>query len=106
MSISAGTITNTNATEPLLVLGPFCGIGSTAIACKRLGVSFVGFEIGKQYIDYAIERVMGEDGIHGSSAGNNNHTVTLDSLIASPGIKERPQNFRLEMEMRNLLLLH
>jgi site-specific DNA-methyltransferase (adenine-specific) len=38
------TTTTTNATKPLLVLDPFCDIGSTAIACKRLGASFVGFE--------------------------------------------------------------
>ena len=33
--------------ENILVADPFCGLGSTAIACKRLGVSFVGFEIDK-----------------------------------------------------------
>ena len=65
----------------LLVLDPFCGIGSTAIACKRLGASFVGFEIVKPYIDYAIERVTREDGIHGSSAGDNNYTASLDFLM-------------------------
>jgi site-specific DNA-methyltransferase (adenine-specific) len=67
--------TITNATKPLLVLDPFCGIGSTAIACKRLGASFVGFEIVKPHIDYAIERVTRGDGIHGSSTGDNNHTL-------------------------------
>jgi hypothetical protein len=75
----------------LLVLDPFCGIGSTAIACKRLGASFV--DLKKPYIDYAIERVTIEDGIHGSSAGNNNHTATLDFLIASPGIQEAAIEF-------------
>jgi site-specific DNA-methyltransferase (adenine-specific) len=79
--------------RPLLVLDPFCGIGSTAIACKKLGVSFVGFEIVKPYIDYAIEGVMREDGIHSSGADDNNHMATLDFLIASPGIQEAAIEF-------------
>ena len=63
----------------LLVLDPFCGTGTTAIACKRLGVNFIGFDIVEKYVKDAIERVRREDsGIHGSSAGDNNNTVTLD----------------------------
>jgi site-specific DNA-methyltransferase (adenine-specific) len=83
---SSSTIT-TDATKPLLVLDPFMGIGSTAIACKKLGVSFVGFEIGKQYIDYAIERATKDDSIHGSSVDDDNYTATLDFLIANPSIQ-------------------
>ena len=41
----------------LLVLDPFLGIGSTALAARRLGVSFVGFEIDKEYMDQAILRL-------------------------------------------------
>jgi site-specific DNA-methyltransferase (adenine-specific) len=40
-----------------LVADPFVGIGSTAVAAKRLGVSFVGFEIDRGYIDEAIARL-------------------------------------------------
>ena len=86
MCIKLHGLDSTNNTRSLLVLDPFMGIGSTAIACKKLGVSFIGFEIGKHYLDYAIERVTRE-GINGSSAGDNNHMATLDSLIASPGIE-------------------
>lgn len=32
-----------------LVMDPFMGIGNTAIACVELGVSFVGFEIDREY---------------------------------------------------------
>ena len=35
--------------KPLLVLDPFMGIGNTAIACARLGVDCVGFEIDPEY---------------------------------------------------------
>jgi len=40
-----------------LVADPFTGIGSTAVAASRLGVSFVGFEIDKEYLDVAIARL-------------------------------------------------
>ena len=40
-----------------MVIDPFMGIGSSAIAAKRLGVSFVGFEIDKEYLDATIARL-------------------------------------------------
>lgn len=40
-----------------LVVDPFVGIGSTAVAATRLGISFVGFEIDKGYLDTAISRL-------------------------------------------------
>jgi DNA modification methylase len=92
-------------TRPLLVLDPFCGIGSTAIACKKLGASFVGFEIVKPYVDYAIQRVTRGDGIHASSVGDNNHTTTLDFLISNiqvyneqPHISETSKQWEAEYE--------
>ena len=44
--------------KPKLVVDPFTGIGSTAAAAMRLGVSFVGFEIDKEYLDTAISRIL------------------------------------------------
>ena len=41
-----------------LVIDPFIGIGSTAVAAVRLGISFVGFEIDKAYLDAAIDRTI------------------------------------------------
>ncbi|HEX2014984.1 MAG TPA: site-specific DNA-methyltransferase [Nitrososphaera sp.] len=40
-----------------LVVDPFTGIGSTAVAALQLGVNFVGFEIDKDYLDASISRV-------------------------------------------------
>lgn len=40
-----------------LVLDPFMGIGSTGIACKKLGVSFIGFEIDEKYVKIAEKRL-------------------------------------------------
>ncbi len=40
-----------------LVLDPFLGLGSTAVACASLNLSFVGFEIDQFYLGEAIRRV-------------------------------------------------
>ena len=39
------------------VLDPFMGLGSTALAAKRLGVACVGFEIDQYYLDVARSRL-------------------------------------------------
>ena len=43
--------------ETKLVLDPFMGTGSTAVAAVRLGVRFIGFEIDTEYVQIAEERV-------------------------------------------------
>lgn len=40
-----------------LVMDPFLGLGNTAIACVRLGMPFVGYEIDRFYFAKSIERV-------------------------------------------------
>lgn len=45
----------------ILVVDPFCGTGSTAVACKRLCVSFIGFEIDEDYLNEAMKRVISEE---------------------------------------------
>ena len=35
---------------------PFLGLGHTAVACARLGVSFVGIEIDERYLQEAVAR--------------------------------------------------
>jgi site-specific DNA-methyltransferase (adenine-specific) len=40
-----------------LVLDPFMGLGSTAVAAVRLGLDFVGIEMDEYYLNEAIERV-------------------------------------------------
>jgi site-specific DNA-methyltransferase (adenine-specific) len=39
-----------------LVADPFLGLGSTAVACAQLGVSFVGIEMDEDYLKDAIAR--------------------------------------------------
>ena len=38
-------------------MDPFTGLGSTAVACARLGVNFVGSDIDESYLREAVERV-------------------------------------------------
>jgi DNA modification methylase len=40
-----------------LVLDPFLGSGTTAIACKKLGRHFIGIEQEGQYVDIANMRI-------------------------------------------------
>ncbi|KXB07550.1 modification methylase [candidate division MSBL1 archaeon SCGC-AAA382A20] len=41
----------------MVVLDPFMGIGSTAIAARKLGIDYVGFEIDPGYVQMAEEHV-------------------------------------------------
>jgi DNA modification methylase len=40
-------------------MDPFTGLGSTALACARLDVNFVGAELDEAYLAQAVERVKG-----------------------------------------------
>ena len=40
-----------------LILDPFLGSGTTAVACKELGRKCIGIEISKEYCDIAIKRL-------------------------------------------------
>jgi len=41
-----------------IVLDPFIGSGTTALACKKTGRSFIGFELNQEYIDIANKRLL------------------------------------------------
>ena len=41
-----------------LVLDPFLGSGTTAVACERLGRRWIGIEINKEYCEIAKERIL------------------------------------------------
>ena len=42
-----------------IVLDPFMGSGTTAVACKELGRNFIGYEINKEYYTIATDRLNG-----------------------------------------------
>src|SRR4029077_13749153 len=39
-----------------LAMDPFVGLGSTAVACARLGVNFLGSDLDDQYLQLAVDR--------------------------------------------------
>jgi site-specific DNA-methyltransferase (adenine-specific) len=44
-----------------LVLDPFMGLGNTAVACKRLGVNYMGFEMDTSYAECAKQQIENEE---------------------------------------------
>ncbi len=42
-----------------VILDSFIGSGTTAVACKKLGRNFIGFEINKHFYDIALDRLKG-----------------------------------------------
>ncbi len=43
-----------------LILDPFCGSGTTGVACARLKRKFVGFDLEENYLDVAVKRMSDE----------------------------------------------
>jgi len=41
-----------------IILDPYAGSGTTAVACKKLNRKFIGFEINKEYCDIANKRLV------------------------------------------------
>lgn len=48
-----------SSTNAQVILDPFMGSGTTAVAAKQLGRNYIGFEISKEYCEMAINRVNG-----------------------------------------------
>ena len=40
-----------------MVVDPFLGLGSTAVACAKLGLDFIGIELDPNYLEEAVARV-------------------------------------------------
>lgn len=49
--------------KDLVVYDPFMGSGTTAVACKRLGLKYIGSEISENQVEYARKRIEDDDGI-------------------------------------------
>ena len=62
------------------VLDPFMGIGSTAVACIRLGIDFIGFEIDPVYIYEAQRRIKDEYGKKHANKRELNKNADISEL--------------------------
>lgn len=67
-----------------LVLDPFMGSGSTAVAARRLGRDFVGYDMDQQYVELAMSRVATEGQLASTSEVRTMHDV-VDDLLKSAG---------------------
>ena len=54
-------LTKICSNENSLILDPFMGSGTTAVACKQLNRNFIGFELSQEYVDIANKRLAQEN---------------------------------------------
>ena len=62
-----------------IVLDPFNGTGTTAIAAKRLGRQFIGFDLDEQYVKITQQKLEQEEPI--SKIGNRWVSFYLDEVV-------------------------
>jgi site-specific DNA-methyltransferase (adenine-specific) len=67
-----------------LVLDPFMGSGSTAVAARRTGRSFVGFDTDPDYVRIALERVATEGALGEPVDTRSLHDI-VDSMLTAVG---------------------
>jgi site-specific DNA-methyltransferase (adenine-specific) len=65
------------------VMDPFTGLGSTAVACARLGIAFVGSDIDETYVKEAVARMRETTASKMSKADLK--TATFSKLKRAPG---------------------
>ena len=51
------TLIELTTCEGQVVLDPFCGSGTTGVACKRLNRNFIGIELNEEYFHIAKARM-------------------------------------------------
>lgn len=75
--------------KDMVVLDPFCGSGTTLIACGNLGRKSIGFDLSSEYRDLALERLNNLNLI-----ANNNYEYLLgDALILSEQLKKNSLDY-------------
>ena len=65
-----------------IVLDPFLGSGSTAVAALALGRHYLGIEINGEYVDLARERLSkAQVGLHGIAERNGNYSAAVGKEV-------------------------
>ena len=73
-----------------VAMDPFCGLGSTAVACARLGLNFIGAEIDGTYLDQAVERVRSS----GVTAGGLDAAGKIPTRMRKAQLRAAPARVR------------
>jgi site-specific DNA-methyltransferase (adenine-specific) len=64
-----------------LVADPFLGLGSTAVACAQLGLSFIGIEIDEGYLEESVERTRVALSPPANSTRHRKRRVNRDNVL-------------------------
>lgn len=70
--------------KDMVVLDPFCGSGTTLIACENLGRKSIGFDLNSEYRELALKRL---DSL-GLMASNSYEYLLGDALLLSKKLKK------------------
>ena len=69
------------------MLDPFTGLGTTAVACARLGLDFVGVELDRGYLDVAVGRA--EEALASLRAGFDNSEPRASRALEGPAGRQK-----------------
>ena len=67
-----------------MILDPFMGSGTTAVACKELDRQFIGFEINSDYVNIANKRLMQETMFSFATKSDDGANLTIAELPLNP----------------------
>ena len=84
-----------SAPEQMLVLDPFCGWGTTGLACIEQGRNFIGIEVEQSYIRQSFERLMPELWRTDALLRMHRHSSAGQALDWSEFTAPRREQFRL-----------
>ena len=70
-----------------VAMDPFVGLGSSAIACARLGIEFIGSDIDEAYLTEAVART--RDAIVTKAASSKRPARVADAIRPAAGLKSR-----------------
>lgn len=91
-------LVKTYSNEGDLIVDPFSGSGTTAVACLNTNRNFIGFELNKEYFEKATERIKKAQEIKNT----NGNIEELDKIIALTTPKKAK---KAKKESKQLLLL-
>jgi DNA modification methylase len=78
----------------MTVYDPFMGTGTTAVACKRLGMNYIGSELSHGQTDFANNRIANDSGIPGDYDSNTDSDESSDEQPNDEIQEQKPKKRR------------